>query len=105
MDYAFHMQGIHSMAHWTNLIVQVLFKLNMFCRLENLFQTLYAYFSKSSKRHLKLNKLAKIMEIQGSKLLKNVKTRWIFMWEPTKKLMSALWWSRWPWILLVAILP
>ncbi len=61
----------------------------MFCRLENLFQTLYAYFSKSSKRHLKLNKLAKIMEIQGNKLLKNVKTRWIFMWEPTKKLMSA----------------
>jgi hypothetical protein len=29
------------------------------------------------------------MEIQGNKLLKNVKTRWIFMWEPTKELMSA----------------
>jgi hypothetical protein len=29
------------------------------------------------------------MEIQGNKLLKNVKTRWIFMWELTKKLMNA----------------
>jgi hypothetical protein len=29
------------------------------------------------------------MEIQGDKLLKNVKTKWIFMWEPTKKMMSA----------------
>jgi hypothetical protein len=41
------------------------------------------------KRHLELNKLANIMEIQGNKLLKNVKTRWMFMWELTKKLMSV----------------
>jgi hypothetical protein len=29
------------------------------------------------------------MEIQGDKLLKNVKAKWIFMWEPTKKMMNA----------------
>jgi hypothetical protein len=49
MDYAFHMQGIHCTAHWTNLVVQVLLKLNMFCRLENLLKTLYVYFGKSEK--------------------------------------------------------
>jgi hypothetical protein len=56
------------------LLCKYLSKLNMFCRLENLFQTLYVYFSKSSKRHLEFNKLPKIMEIQNNKLLKNVKT-------------------------------
>ncbi len=38
---------------------------------------------------MELNKLTKIMEIQGDKLLKNVRTKWIFMWEPTKKMMNA----------------
>ncbi len=61
----------------------------MFCRLENFLQTLYVFFSKSLNRHLELNKLTKIMEIQGDKLLKNVKAKWIFMWEPTKKMMNA----------------
>ncbi len=56
------------------LLCKFLSKLNMFCRLENLFQTLYVYFSKSWKRHLEFNKLPKIMEIQSNKLLKNVKT-------------------------------
>jgi hypothetical protein len=39
--------------------------------LENLFQTLYAYFSESPKKHLEFNKLVEIMETQGNKLLKN----------------------------------
>jgi hypothetical protein len=60
----------------------------MVIRLENLLQTLYAYFSKSLKRHLEFSKLAEIMETQGNKLLKNVKTWWISMLEPTKRVMS-----------------
>jgi hypothetical protein len=46
------MQGIHYMAHKTNLVVQILSKLNMVFRLKSLFQALHAYFSKSPKRHV-----------------------------------------------------
>jgi uncharacterized membrane protein len=48
-------------------------------RLEGLLQTLYNYFSKSFKRHLEFTKLVEVMETKGAKILKNVKTCWIFM--------------------------
>jgi predicted RNase H-related nuclease YkuK (DUF458 family) len=57
------MQGIHYVAHRTNLAMQTLFKLNMVNRLENLLQTLYADFSMSLIMCLELNKLIEIMEI------------------------------------------
>jgi hypothetical protein len=63
MDYALHMQGIHYMAHWINLAMQTLFKLNMVNRLEDLLQTLYAYFNMNPRMHLELSKLVEIMEI------------------------------------------
>lgn len=56
--------------------MQALSKLNMVW-LENLFQTLHVYLRKNPKRHLELNKLAKIMEIRENLLLNNVKKRWI----------------------------
>ncbi len=63
MDYVLHMQGIHYMAHQTNLAMETFFMLNMVNRLENLLQTLYAYFSLSLIKHLELNKLVEIMGI------------------------------------------
>ncbi len=51
--------------------MQALPKLNMVCKLENLLQTLYAYFIESPKKHLEFYKLVEIMEIQGNELLKN----------------------------------
>jgi hypothetical protein len=50
----------------------------MVSRLEGLLQTLYNYFF-PTKRHLVFTKLAKLMETKGAKILKNVKTRWIFI--------------------------
>jgi len=87
LDYDLHMQGIHYMAHQANLATKALSKFNVVYRLENLFQTLYAYFNENPNRHLKFNKLVKIMEIQGNKLINNVKTRWISILEPTKRVM------------------
>ncbi len=66
-DYVLHIQGIQCMVHHTYLVVQVLSKLNMVNKLESLFQTLYAYFYKSPKRHLELIKLTKIMEIKRNR--------------------------------------
>jgi hypothetical protein len=59
----------------------------MVSRLEGFFQTLYNYFSKSLKRHLEFTKLAKLMETNGAKILKNLKTRWIFMMSHIRHLM------------------
>jgi hypothetical protein len=87
-DYVAHMQGIQCMVHHTNLIMQVLSKLNMVNKLENLSQTLYALFYKSPKRHLDFNKLAKIMEIKGNRPPNNVKTRWISMLDLAKRIMG-----------------
>jgi hypothetical protein len=55
--------------------MQALFKLNMVCKLENLFQSLYAYFIESPKKHLEFNKLVEIMETQGNKLLKKCQNK------------------------------
>jgi hypothetical protein len=51
------------MADQTNLAMEILFTLNMVNRLENLLQTLYAYFSMNLIKHLELNKLVEIMKI------------------------------------------
>jgi hypothetical protein len=61
--------GVHYMVHRTNLVVQTLSHLQMVSKIECLFQTLYNYFSKSLKRHLKFMKLAKLMETKGAKIL------------------------------------
>jgi hypothetical protein len=50
LDYVPNMQGIHYiLAHWINLVMQVLFKLNMVCRLENLFKIVYPTLVKAPK--------------------------------------------------------
>jgi hypothetical protein len=50
------------MAHWTNLVVQVVSNLSMVAKLEDLLQSLYFYFSNSSKRHLEFAKLIEMVE-------------------------------------------
>jgi len=69
------------MAHQIDHVLQVLFKLNMVCRLE-LASNFTCLFQSKPKRHLELSKLVEIMETYNNKLLKNVKTRWISI-EPT----------------------
>jgi uncharacterized membrane protein len=51
----------------------------MVIRLEVCFKPCTTIFSKSPKRHLEFTKLAKLMETKGAKILKNVKTCWIFI--------------------------
>jgi hypothetical protein len=57
-----YMMGQHYMAHKTNLVVQVFSNLLMVVKLEELLQSLYFYFSSSSKQHLEFTKLLEIME-------------------------------------------
>jgi hypothetical protein len=75
------------MAHQTNLVLQTLSNLPLIFHIENLLQCLYGYFSYNPKKHLEFTKLIKIMEIKG-KILWNIKTRWIFMINPIKHVLS-----------------
>jgi hypothetical protein len=83
-----HIQGMHCMAHRSNLAVQCLLDLEMVSRIEILLAALHMYFSKSPKRHLELQKLVELLETKDRKILQNVKTRWISMLSPLKRVLS-----------------
>ncbi len=76
------------MAHRTNLVVQTLSGLPLVICFENLLQTLYYYFVHSRKRHLKFTKLAEFIQRKGNKIFQNLKTMWISMLNPIKKVMA-----------------
>jgi hypothetical protein len=82
------MIGVHCMAHRTNLVVEPLSNLPMVEKLETLCQALYNYFTMNSKKHLEFQKLAYIMETKGLRMLKNVKTRWINLLEPLRRVLA-----------------
>jgi len=55
---------------------------------ENLLGTLHSYFVHSLKIHVEFTKLVEILGTKGNKILQNVKTKWIVMLSPTKKVMT-----------------
>ena len=75
-------------AHRTNLAVQTLSDLPVVGRIEDMLQTLYAFFAHSPKRHLEFVKLAELMQAKGLKIWKNVKTRWISMLSPAVRVLN-----------------
>ena len=83
-----HMQGMHCVAHRSNLAVQCLSDLEMVARIETLLAALHKYFSKFPKYHLELQKLAELLESMGIKILQNIKTRWISMLSSLKRVLS-----------------
>jgi hypothetical protein len=72
------------MAHRINLAIQGLFTMLMVSKLEDLLQTFYGYFSNSPKHHIQFTKLVAIIKIEGPKVISNLKTRWISMFQPLK---------------------
>jgi hypothetical protein len=53
-------------------------------KFEDLFQVLYWSFSSSPKHHFEFIKLSKIIEIKKFKILQNMKTTWIIMFQTLK---------------------
>jgi hypothetical protein len=80
--------GVHCMAHRTNLEVEPLSRLPLVSKLETLCQAMYNYFKQSSKKHLEFQKLANLVETKGLSILRNVKTRWISLLEPLKRVLG-----------------
>ena len=82
-----HCQGMHYVAHRTDLVVKVLSELSMISTIKKLLKKLHSYFSKSPKRHLELEKLLEPLHLKSRKILNNVKTRWISMLTPLKRVL------------------
>jgi hypothetical protein len=68
------MINVHWMSHRTNLVIQTLFKMSIVKKIEDVLQSLYAYFFHSPKITQKFVDLVDIVEIRGKKILKNIKT-------------------------------
>jgi hypothetical protein len=84
----FHSIGVHYMTHHTNLVVRTLLGLPLVIHLENLLQCLYSYFSFISKT-LEVHKTCEAHGNRGGgEFLWNVKARWIFILNLTKKIMA-----------------
>ena len=76
------------MACRTNLAIKPLSNLPVVQKIEKLLQGLYAYFDASPKRCNRYEKLTKVMETRGLKILQNVAICWISMCELLKHVLS-----------------
>jgi hypothetical protein len=75
--------SVQYIAHRTNLVVQTLNGLNLVKKLNWATFSMYNYFVHSLKHHLEVNKLIKLLECKGNKLLKNITTWWISIFSPS----------------------
>jgi hypothetical protein len=75
------------MNHHTNLVVQILFKLSIVDKFEDVLQSLYANFSHNPKRIQEFVELVDIMEIRVGENLKNIKTHYISKFFPIKRVL------------------
>ncbi len=49
---------------------------------------MHNYFTHNPKRHLETSKLVILLECKSNKILKNIKTYWISMLSPLKKVLA-----------------
>jgi hypothetical protein len=76
------------MAHQCNLVVQTFSSSSLVVKIEALFSSIYTYYSLYLKRHLECTKLAEMIESKGLKFLRNIKTKWISMLAPFKRMFE-----------------
>jgi hypothetical protein len=86
--HASFMIGVHCVAHRCNLAFKALSSLGIFADIEKLLSVTHAYFGKSPKRFAEFQQLAELTETKGLKMLRNVKTRWVSLIEPLRRLLS-----------------
>ena len=68
--------------------VEPLSNLPIVGKYESLCQSMYAYFSPSPKQHFEFQKLDDVMETEWLNMLRNVKTCWISVLEPLRRIMG-----------------
>lgn len=80
-----YMLGIHYVGHCTNLAAKTLSNLPMVSKVEELLEKLVGFFGALPKRYLEFQLLAEALDSEGLKILGNVKTRWISMFQPSDR--------------------
>jgi hypothetical protein len=91
-NYALFSLEVLCMAHRMNLVIETLYP--FISNIEGLLASLCTYFSGRPKRCIELVKLASIIETEGLEMLKCVKTRWVSMLSPCKRVLSGGLYSR-----------
>jgi hypothetical protein len=79
--------GVHCCADRLNLVMEILSSYPLVSKVEGLLASLFTYFNGRPKRCVELAKLVGIIETKGLKMLKAVKTRWISMLSPCKRVL------------------
>jgi hypothetical protein len=80
--------GVHCHAHKLNLVVKTLSHLAIFHAIEELMRISYAYFAHSPKIYTEYKSFADTIDTKGLKLLKNVTTRKMSLFEPMRRILS-----------------
>jgi hypothetical protein len=76
------------MAHKMNLVIETLSLYPLVSSIEGPLASLHIYLNSRPKRCVELVNLASIMETKGLKMMKCVKTRWVSMLSPCKRVLS-----------------
>ena len=71
-----------------NLSIQILLKLPVVSHIELLLTTMHSYFANLPKCHTEFDKLMASMNKNGTKILQNIKTYWISLLKPAKRVMQ-----------------
>ncbi len=79
---------VHCVVHKNNLAIWSLFNLTFIVRIESFMMNFHGYFNHLPKWSLEFQKLVQIMEINGNNIMKKVKTMWMLMLDPLKKIME-----------------
>ncbi len=64
--------GVHFMAHHTNLVVQTFNGLTLVAKIETLLVGMYNFFTHSPKQALEASKLVELLECKRNMILKNI---------------------------------
>jgi hypothetical protein len=62
--------------------------LTIIAKIKGFMLNMYGYFNHSPKRHMQFQILAQTLETKGNKIIKNVKTRWMSILDPLKRIMA-----------------
>jgi hypothetical protein len=62
--------------------------LDIVCWMEGILQSLHVFFVHSPKKFMEFQNFANLLDTKSNKLLKNVKTHWISMLSPTKRVYA-----------------
>lgn len=82
-----HMHGVYWGNHRPNVVVKELSHLLVLANIENLLHTLHNYFARSPERHLEFFLMSKVRQTKGLNIIQNVKTSWLGMLWPLKRVM------------------